>query len=439
MARILTIDTIDDEVKATANALLRSGDELVSLPQSCQSLESGVLKNVVMRLDGSHAGMRAGIFSPNWFAGVSAILVPPEVAQPLLRDATRREAVLQALTKSIRSEMQSTDIHVGPALDADDQDRDRAPWESGLDSPGSCIGLYAAVQERAPEPDRVGMHRPHEVYFLVCKAGGGIAAQTFHTRLVSSLTKGTCLDAAFADGGEPGSQALRRVARASERNRARCLLQAARAIGFHAVDTISDNANSPKDQARQAITLVSVQTNTLRRCENTSQSNPQLSVWQYYSGCVDTTLSDGLITSSNVHSGFVLFATATGGYNVHVRNDAYDAVPFGSPRRLANRTAIMQAIDYLRERGTLHPDEEWIRQRFAWAAKDFGIDLAPPSIWGTHEPETYSSLWGRELGLATLQPIRLRPELVALAAVEPAKLRAAAKNVLEKNSAIPSV
>jgi hypothetical protein len=78
---------------------------------------------------------------------------------------------------------------------------------------------------------------------------------------------------------------------------------------------------------------------------------------------------------------------------------------------------------------TAHPDAEWVRERFAWKAKPLGVDLEPPPLWGTYASEEFVTKWGRELGIATCRVMRLQPEAVAIAAVEPAKLRAAARHV----------
>ena len=62
-------------------------------------------------------------------------------------------------------------------------------------------------------------------------------------------------------------------------------------------------------------------------------------------------------------------------------------------------------------------------------AKQVGVDIEPPPLWGTYESEEYVTAWGRELGVSACRVMRLQPEIVAIAAVEPAKLRAAAKHV----------
>ena len=55
--------------------------------------------------------------------------------------------------------------------------------------------------------------------------------------------------------------------------------------------------------------------------------------------------------------------------------------------------------------------------------------MTPPSLWGSHAPESYLASWSRELGVAALQALRLRPEAVAIASAEPSKLRAVAKKM----------
>ena len=59
-----------------------------------------------------------------------------------------------------------------------------------------------------------------------------------------------------------------------------------------------------------------------------------------------------------------------------------------------------------------------------------GFDMLPPSLCGTHESENFSANWARELGLAAAHAMRLRPEIVCIAATDAAKLRAAARHVV---------
>ena len=403
-------------------------EQAVILPQAHRSVESGGFKGVSMKLSGQEGELSADMFSPSWFAGVSVLAVPPEIAQPLLNNPRKRAAALAKLNEAIVSEMSGADVQVGPELDGDESDRDVAPWEAGFDSPGCCVGLYSAQQSRAPDAGIYGMHRLHNAYFLVCKAGGGLAAQTFHSRLTSALKKGRSLDECLKDGNEPGPQALRRVSLAAQRNRARILAVAAKAIGYVGCDTISDNAAPAGHPYRMAIPAINIHTNTLREIEGVSTST-----WHYAAGCVDGGISQGLLSSSNPKEGFLLFTDSNGGLKPQLRNAAYNCLPFASVRLASNRDAVMKAADAHKralERQTVaHPDSEWVRERFAWRAKSLGVDLEPGILWGTYGSEEFVNQWGRELGIATCRVMRLQPEAVSIAAVEPAKLRAASKHV----------
>ena len=380
---------------------------------------------MAMKLSGAEGELSAEAFSPNWFAGVSAMVVPPEVAEPLLKDPRRRAAALKRLSEAIPSEMESSDVTVGPDLDGDEHDRDTKPWTAGFDGPGCCVGLYSAQQSRSPDASVSGMHRIHNAYFLVCKAGGGISAQTFHSRLVSALGKGQSLDDCLKSGESPGPQGLRRVALAAQRNRARILEMAARAIGYMAADTISDNASPMAHPYRAAVTLLNVHTNVLREHPGGG--------WHYAAGCVDAASSQGLVAASNVHEGFVVFTDSNGGYKINLRNPAYNCMPFSSVRIASNRDTVMKAADAhknaLQCERAAHPDAEWVRERFTWRSKPMGVDLEPPPLFGTYSSEEFVTAWGRELGVASCRVMRLQPEIVCIAATEPAKLRAAARHV----------
>jgi len=376
-----------------------------------------------MKLSGTEGELTPEIFSPNWFSGVSALQIPTEVAEPLIKDPRKRAATLKALVAAISSEMEGSEIQVGPELDGDEHDRDTKPWVAGFDSPGCCVGLYSAQQSRSPDASAQGMHRIHNTYFLVCKAGGGAAAQTFHSRLVAALGQGQSLDECLKQGESPGPQGLRRVGLAAQRNRARILETAAKIIGYHAVDTIGDNASSAG--YRMAVTTLNVQANTLR--ENPSGG------WYYAAGCVVSASSQGLLACSNPHEGFVVFTDSNAGYKINLRNPAYNCLPFSSMRLGSNRDSVMRAADKHKAAITgsepAHPDAQWVRERFGWKAKPLGIDIEPPPLWGTYDSEEFITAWGRELGIASCRVMRLQPEIVSIAAVEPAKLRAAAKHV----------
>ena len=430
MARVLGLEEVSPALKSALGGSLRVYDEAVVLPQAHRSLESGGFKNVAMKLSGTEGDLSAELFSPNWFSGVSALEVPATLAEPLLKDPRKRSAMLKALVAAIPSEMEGSDVQVGPELDGDEHDRDSAGWTAGFDSPGACVGLYSAQQSRSPDAGIDGMHRIHNAYFLVCKAGGGIAAQVFHSRLTAALAKGISLDECLQSGASPGSQALRRVSLAAQRNRARILAIAAKAIGHDGIETIGDNAAPLNEPYRLAITTLNVHTNVLREVEGATRSQ-----WQYSAGCVDAATSQGIISSSNPAEGFITFTDSNGGYKINLRNQAYNTIPFSSVRISNNRDTVMKAADAHKRAlqsydEAPHPDATWVHERFGWKDKgSVGVNLEPPPLWGTYSSEEFVTAWGRELGISACRVVRLQPEIVAIAGTEQAKLRAAAKHV----------
>ena len=435
MAHIMGLDEEEAmHVKPALSTCLRVYDDATILPQGHRSMESNAFKNVVMRLDGHEPHLMADAFSPNWFAGVSVLAVPNEIAEPLLRDSRRRADALAKLVATIPSNMESSKVTVGPELDGDEHDRDTAPWEAGFDSPSCCVGLYSAQQSRAPEASLAGMHRIHNAYFLVCKAGGGLAAATFHSRLCTALGKGQSLDQALKEGSCPGPQGLRRVSLAAERNRGRILDLAAKAIGFHSVDTIGDNASPASHPYRQAIVQLNVHTNVLREVQPVN-GRP---MWQYAAGCVDATVSQGLVAASNPQEGFVLLTDTNGGFKLSLRNTAMNCLPFASARIATNKDTVMRAADAHKrafETGAeAHPDAAWVRDRFGWkdALGVTAVHFEPPALWGTYASEEFVTAFGRELGLSSCRVVRLQPEVVAIAGAEAAKLKAAARHVQKR-------
>lgn len=436
MAHILGLDEEEAAtVKPALATCLRVYDDAIILPQGHRSVESNAFKNVVMRIDGTEGKLTADAFSPNWFAGVSVLSVPTAVAEPLLRDSRKRSEALRKLVEAIPSEMEGADVTVGPELDGDEHDRDVKPWIAGFDSPSCCVGLYSAQQSRSPEAGLTGMHRIHNAYFLLCKAGGGLAAQTFHSRLCTALGKGQSLDQALKEGSSPGPQGLRRVGLAAQRNRGRILEMAARAIGFHAVDTIGDSASPPTNPYRQAIVHLNVHTNVLREIQPVNGR----AMWQYASGCVDAAASQGLVAASNLHEGFVMLTDSDGGFKVNLRNSAMNCLPFASVRIATNRDTVMKAADAhkraLDTGAAAHPDAQWVRDRFAWKeprSVAAGVHLEPPALWGTYASEEFVTAFGRELGLSSCRVVKLQPEVVAIAGTEAAKLRAAVRHVQKR-------
>jgi hypothetical protein len=428
MARILALDDAPSNVRAALSASLRVFDESVVLPCSSRSTESNSFKNVAFRLSSSEKDLSPTVFSENWFTGVSVVPIPASVARPILDDPRRRNEVLQKFATLVPSETSGPDVQVGPALDGDDCDRDTAAWVCGFDTPSGCIGLYSTARSLPPEIGIEGFDRVHNEYFLVCRAGGGLAAQTFHSRLTKALANGTSLDDCFTEGASPGAQALRRVTLAAQRNRGRILIAAAKVLG-HDIDTISDQASPLGTPYRVAIPAINVTTNSLREVSDAMGATS----YQYCAGCVDSGISQGLLSSSNVSEGFVVFSDAKGDFRVPLVNPAYSCLPFATHRLKCNRDAVMLAADkYKRALSTnteAHPDAEWIRSRFAWPSKSGTVDIEPSALWGSHSSECWVSHWARELGVAHLRVVRLSPEVVGLPPVDAAKLRAATKHV----------
>lgn len=428
MARVLSTNDEDPKMVRALVQELRTCDEVLVLPQAHQSSESGAFKNVVCRLAGTEPMPNATILSSNLFSGVSAIRVPEAVAAPLLKDHDARQQTLNALAKAIPSEITSLDISVGPPLDADDDGRDLQAWEAGFDGASCCVGLYSAEEVRAPDGNSVGMQRVHMAYYLVCKAGGGLATQTFHSRLLSALSRGATLDECLLTGTLPGPAALRRASGAATRNRGRLLIRAAQAIGFHTVDSVPDSASPDGCKYRLAIPILNVHTNSLSKYENGGGGAP--SVWQYTAGCVDAVASLGIVSASNVANGFVAVCDANARFNVNVRNAYHNCIPFASERVLSNRDAAIRAAHAHKEKKkNAHPDHAWIRDHFAWTDAEVphghpSSEFEPVSLWGANAPETFSSAWNRELGLAPCQLIRMRPQLVLVSGNERAKLKA---------------
>jgi hypothetical protein len=432
MARILALEELNSRLRSELQGCLRVCDEAVVLPSASRSEESGAFKNVVFRLSGTDTELNPELFSPSWFAGVSAVLVAPELAEPLLRKEGKRAEVLKKLASAVMSEMSDAEVQVGPELEGDETDRDTKGWVAGFDSASCCIGLYSARQSRSPDVGASGMNRVHNAYYLVAKCGGGVAAQTFHSRLTSALRSGKSLDECLGDGGSPGIRSLRRVSNAARRARARLLAQASEIMGFATVDTISDNAASPSAPMRGAIPCIDVTYNSLRKIEGTPRST-----WQYSSGCVDAVISQGLMTSSNVAEGFVAFTNQNDEFKVAVRNDAYSTIPFVT-ERLRTTKAISQMIaqEHKKVKGrgqAAHPDSEFISTRFSWKSKNVpggdGVSIEPPPLWGSHASEAFLASWARELGVANCKVVRMSPEAVCISAMEPAKLRAVVKTV----------
>lgn len=435
MARVFALDEehCDAALRSSLQNSLRVYDECVALPQAHKSVESGAFKNIVLNLNGAEKELNPDVFSINWFAGVSGIEIPVSQAEEILNDPVKKKSALKALAAAIPSEMAEKVVCIGPELECTKDDRDLQDWVCGFDSPGCCVGLYSASHSKSPDSTRCGISRPHNTYFLICKAGGGLAAQTFHSRLSASLKKGTTLDQALSEGGSPGAQSLRRVSMASQRNRGRILCLAAEALGFQNIDTIGDMGCCEQKACRVAVTNLNITTNSIQK----NHQNGASVSYQYFAGAVDSQASQGILSCSNAAEGFLLFVDQEGNYKISTKNSACNAIPFCSVRIESNKDIVIKTAEDFKARRdknsnikNTHPDHKWIKERFAWNGRDFGVDIEPPPLLGTYTSETFSSVWSRELGLSRTRAIRLEPQLVCVAATETAKLRAAARHIL---------
>jgi hypothetical protein len=192
-------------------------------------------------------------------------------------------------------------------------------------------------------------------------------------------------------------------------------------MGLRHVETIADQASPQRDRA--VVPTVDVHVNSIRLLEDTNMYQ--------YSTAVDCVPSQGLVTCSNVSDGFVLFCSKQKSTKVIVRNEASSCVPFATERFLSTRAMSEKILaEMIKSRAPssdeAHVDHAFIRDRFSWRNRDLGQfsqNVMPFCLWGTHSEETFTSSYGRELGIANMTACRLHPEIVLLAGVEVGKLR----------------
>ena len=447
MARLVGLQDVADEMRQRVAHFTRQGDEVLVLPTAYVSRESALPKNVCAKLDGAQPGLSPALFAEGLFSGVSMLTLPEEDAVRLLRGD--RRALLSKLAAAVPSELHDTELTVGPSLDGDQRDRDLADWQCGFDSAHSCVGLYSSVESASPIKGKVvaGFDRAHTRYHLVCRAGAGLAASQFLTRLTTELNKGTPLAQCLAEEGEPGAACLRRLSKAAERNRARVLLLAANALGVsHVVQSISDTAAAAGSQGRGAQVGTTCSFNTIRPMDRRDEQ-----AVLYASGCLDSNYAvGGLLASSATCDGFVylydpeMARTPQGQKKQRVViNEAHNCVPFASERLLSNKDALKHVSREYRAAmlagkpaHAVHPDHEWLSTHFSWRnaeleerAAHYDLqDYVPLSLWGTHSVENFMH-FGRELALDNMRRVQVRPELVTVAGIPPARLRALSRHV----------
>lgn len=291
----------DTALNAGLQRHLRATDVCVRHSTAYQSKESGQFKGVVYRLDTNSPVVDVSMFSPDWFTGVSIVAVSSEAVEPLLATQATRRRAISNLVDAILSETSDVELDVGPSLRMDREgNADAAPWQCGFDGASCCAGLYSAeVSERLASNDPE-TSRAVRRYFLLCKAGGGVAAREFHDMLLASAQGGTrSLDTILArrvvDGEEQTTtpqEATRRVASASQRNRARILAIVADVLGCDEVDTLPDLERHAEDtNSRIALVDAYTTTNSIRRVREESSTSDDSYVWQYCSGRVHAPVS----------------------------------------------------------------------------------------------------------------------------------------------------
>lgn len=424
--------TIDKCTVGLRNALLgslSSYDEAVLLPQASKSSESDAFKNVAFRLRGD-TSRNPAVFGSRFYDGLSAVRLNETdagIVSRILECSGRREAVLQTLATKIKSEIADSDLVVGPSLECDGDERDTNEWVCGLDATSSFAGLFSAFHSRPPSgTSDSALSRPHLEYFLVVRAGAGVASQTFHARLSTALAAGATLDACLEDDvSPPGSTALRRLQRAGTRNRCRILAEIADELKLTGVATVGDS-ECPK-RTRTAVSHVDLQVNTLNKIDETISTTNSVtsSNWRYITA-VDCASSTGAGTLSNAAQGVVLFAppvTTETLKTTPVRNECLNALPFTTPRLQTER----KMVDVVCKHKQLHPDADWVTSRFAWQSSiddKRAANIPPTSLWGSHGATTWSKSFARELSVNELEPLVLSPELVVTAGIAAGKLRA---------------
>lgn len=430
MARLLTIDACTVALRNSLLGALRSVDEAILLPQSVQSSESMAFKNVVFRLSGNETGLNTAIFSSDWFTGISLVkLKGNDVAyiEAVLESSEKRAELLKELADTIQSEVSDSSVEVGPSLASDDNERDLegTSWNAGFDSTSCFVGIFSSAHSKVPDGGKPGMQRTHKDFYLVCRAGAGVAASTFHSRLIASLQKGSSLDQALeSEVNQPGPQSLRRLSMSGCRNRSRIMQDAVEALGLRDVSSVGDQA--ARNKHRGVVADIDVVANTIRKLDDSHKSR-----WQYSTG-LDGTMSKGLVSLSNQADGLVLFLNENGDAKISLKNETWSGLPFTSKRIATSRNAVDAIVKAHSGSNASHPDSTWINQRFAWKNRQFSTsqpNIEPFGLWGCYSSESYIQKFARELGIASYQAVRLRPELVASAGVDASKLRAIVKSV----------
>lgn len=421
---------------------LRPCDTAWLLPGCSASIESSDMKNVVLGLDPMHASPPLHLFSPDWGHGVSAIRVPTEKVEQLNHDPSRRMRLMEAMRSQIACEITDSSVQVGPKLMSHNhQDSHGDDWMVGFDGENCSCGLYYATELRSITGNRNdGMTRPVNSYFLVVKAGGGLAAQQFHSEVGGFRASNAPLQT--LDGEHNLEMKMKRVINAGRRNRASMLYRIGQILGLDVdIETLMDHASAPDVQPKKlAILYVDAVTNVLSKTERDDTREIE---WKYYAGCTDPSCSQSSVVCSNLCEGYVMLTSPNQNESLHVRNEAGGALPFSSHRIKRTADALETAVQ-MHILGRMHPDREWIDTHFSWFRPSLRriqhLDsrvqsciqhIEPSQLWGTHAPVNYNR-WLRPLGAENANVVRLYPVMVLLAGNESSILRSVAANVTDK-------
>ena len=288
MVHLMGITDIDPNLTEYLETKCNVSDSAFCLPTAHTSVDSGALKGVTLRLVGDVSPVSPDLFSQNWFCGVTVVKIPNDAVERLVSTSEQRKDTLNKLVECTHSETQDIRLKIGPTMMGDSHDNDTGAWMCGFDGPGCCVGIYSASANKAPNKECVGMNRAHRNYYILCKAGAGVAGQTFHSHFTASLNRGATLDEALGDGGTPGRSALYRLGEASRRNRGRIIASCCEKLELDYIDSLPDNMSPPGCPYRLAVPHFECTYNSIYKLDISKSS-----VWQYASGTCDANVSRG--------------------------------------------------------------------------------------------------------------------------------------------------
>lgn len=513
IAMSVPIYTINDEKPANQHAFdlardtiarsLRVEDMAYMLPGAHHDRSSQTLKNCIIALDGDTPNVPYQLLSPSWAFGISVVRLSDEDSFRLNQAmGSDRSAYLDRLLAHIPSMTTGNEVNIGPLLEANATcDHDDDQWISGFDSDDCCAGVYATIEDHPPpfkgRKSHIGMTRGYKANYIVVRAGAGRAAESFHVKLQSELRSGKSLNAAMEAVAKSvkatnADALLRRLVAAGKRNRARIVLAVAKALNLTDVTTSLDHNSNQISGSRQMATLhVDTVTNVFERSNVPQAELAGSSKMLYFAGSVAPASSQGMVISSNIAEGFVMYrppsdGTATGmdwtraSATTTVSNAMYGSLPFYSEVVLDDTAAMEIAkqsiVEFVNATVSLctqttdpseyvkqvvcqsHPDSEWLRRHFRWHPQSLrrrtGINgalaqrgndksltnvilshIEPPSLWGMFSPSSHAQ-WARSMSTHELKTLTLRPKLVLIAHAEFSKVRTVARSLSESIDAL---